>query len=168
MPHQSYIERVYIEVVQDEDPDLSYLEQSYADVADSTERGRYLYADKLRLDAYRNSEWSMVGVRLVAELTYDREGHIDRPIEIRSAGIWGIESDSGRDYARETGLSQDDDLREQLEALRFTPAEIDHALDGQLEIVDSVGMTEPRPELQGLSEPAQTAAAGEAPSPTLS
>lgn len=167
MPHQSYIERVYIEVVPDEDPDLSYLEQDYSEL-ERAERERYIYADKLRLDAYRRGEWSTVGVRLVAEVTYDREGHIDRPIEIRSAGVWGIESDSGRDYAHEAGLSQADDLREQLEALRFTKAEVDHALEGKLEIVDAVGMTEPKPELLDLSEAAQTPSAAEPPSPSLS
>jgi hypothetical protein len=163
--HPAYIERVYIEVLPDEDPDVSYLTQAYEEVADTPERERYVYADKLRLDAYRNGDWRMAGTRLVAEITMDREGHVDRPIELKSGGIWGIESDSGRDYFVETARNQDDDLRSQLEALRFSQEEIDHALSGTLEFVDSVGISEPRPELLSLdqTEAAVTSAAVQGP-----
>lgn len=161
MPHQSYIERVFIEVVPDEDPDLSYLEQDYRD-APPAERERYQEQDRERLAAYREGEWSMAGVRLAAEITYDREGYIDSPLELRSAGVWGIESDSGRAYFVETARSQDDDLRGQLEALRFSKEEIDHALSGTLELQDGVGIAEPRPDLSSVNAavPAPSADAG--------
>ena len=164
MPHLAYIENVYVEVVTDEDPDLSYLSQDYAGESEA-ERERCLAQDRERLAAYRRDEWSMVGVRLVAEVTTDREGYVDRPIELRSAGVWGIESDSGRAYALETGQDQTDDLRGQLEALRFSKAELDHALAGPFGLVDSVGLTEPRPEIselrQSIAPASYTVAAGD-------
>lgn len=165
--HPAYIERVYVEVVPDEDPDLSHLTQDYKEISDTAERERYIYQDKLRWDAYRKDEWSMAGVRLVAEITIDRENYIDRPLELRSAGVWGIESDSGRDYFVETALAQGDDLRSQLEALRFSKSEIDHALSGTLEFVDSVGVSEPRPELAGLAQVPAAVAGSPAATPEI-
>jgi len=171
MPHLAYIERVYVEVVADEDPDLSHLTQDYVEVADLDERERYLAQDRERVAAYERDEWSMVGVRLVGEVTWDREGHIDSPLELRSAGVWGIESDSGRDYALETGREQEDDLRSQFEALRFSKEEIDYAFDetlsGKRELVDSIGLSEPRPEISELAEAASVAGAPAPPSPEI-
>jgi hypothetical protein len=167
MPHLAYIERVYVEVIPDEDPDLSYLEQDYAEVSDDAEREGYLTQDYMRIHAYHRDEWSMVGVRLVADVTTDREGYVDRPIELRSAGVWGIESDSGKGYALQTGREQQDDLREQLEALRFSKEEIDHCFSGDFELVDSVGMTEPRPEISNLAADTTVADPSQQPSPEL-
>jgi hypothetical protein len=155
--HLAYIERVYVEVVPDEDPDLSYLTQEYpGDPAAAEMRAQ----DAERLAAYKRDEWSMVGVRVVAEVTQDREGRIDQPLVLKSAGIWGIESDSGREYALETGRNELGDLREQLAGLRFTAAELDEALKEPLELSDSVGMTEPRPALDDVAASPEPASAG--------
>lgn len=134
----------------DDSPDLSYLGE-YSDTASSPQsidrdklgdkgRGEYRYfnpsfnyddetprmrakytrQDYARMEAYNRGEWCCVGV--IAEATV-RVG--DGPLQrIFSGGLWGIETDFEKSYLRKVGEEQVAELREQLEALGFTPAEL--------------------------------------------
>jgi len=100
------IERAYIEVVPDEDPDTSYL---YQDEPDFSERR----------EAFERGDFSFVGVRAVAEITFETEvsnGWIHGP-KITTPGLWGIESDSGESYFSEVGADEAAQLVDMLHAL---------------------------------------------------
>lgn len=81
----------------DDSPDLSHLEQGYDDVADPEERAKYRRQDLVRLAAYRNGGWYMMGIRAVATIWIERPGYRTN-YEISSPGLWGIESDSEDSY----------------------------------------------------------------------
>lgn len=97
------VERTWIEVVPDDDPDTSYLEQ--AEFAE-------------RLNEYRQGDFGFVSVRACAEVRYltEQGGWIVGPV-IRSPGIWGIEDDSGEEYFRSVGEEEAGELGAMLEAL---------------------------------------------------
>jgi hypothetical protein len=61
---------------------------------------RYRKADQKRLDAYNRGEWHFVGIRARAHVTIVRNGTSFR-FNLDSAGLWGIESDSGEEYFKE-------------------------------------------------------------------
>jgi len=69
-----------VRVMYDQDPDPSYLEQD-----EFTER----------LEAYRNDAFHFVGIRVEASVVVNGVAQ-----KITSGGLWGIESDSGRDYMK--------------------------------------------------------------------
>jgi hypothetical protein len=82
--------RVIAEV--DQDPDLSYL----------TGGGDPEYAeeDRKRYEAY-GDRWHMIGIRAAADVTI--AGTVQH---IQSAGLWGIESDSGKAYFKEVAKEE--------------------------------------------------------------
>lgn len=104
----------------DESPDLSYL-GAYSDnpaehSIDRQERGdmernqyryfnlgtgepEYLEQDYERMEAYNRQVWHMTGIIAVTVIELD-EGYTE---EVRSCGVWGVESDSGDDHLNELG-----------------------------------------------------------------
>jgi hypothetical protein len=72
----------YRQLVPDDCPDTSYLEQEG-------------FED--RLEQYRQGAFDYVGVRAAVELPipYGKDRIL---IKVESPGLWGIESDSGKDY----------------------------------------------------------------------
>ncbi len=94
-------------------PDLSYLEQDYKDVVDEAEREKYKAQNAERLAAYNRGEWHMIGIRAVAIVWVERVNY-RTSYEITSPGIWGIESDSGEEYLRDTFDNECDVLREDI------------------------------------------------------
>lgn len=98
-------QRVHItfrrEVMTDESPDLSFLEQDYADVNPRAEREKYKAQDRERLAAYNRGEWYMTGVRVVADVLVPIGGNSFRSFSIASGGLWGVESDCGESYLAE-------------------------------------------------------------------
>lgn len=87
---------VSITVLPDQDPDTSYLEQDG-------------FED--RLAAYRAGDFAHVGVRAEVIRHDWTSGTVT---SVTSAGLWGIESDSGADYYREVGREELDSLRDEL------------------------------------------------------
>lgn len=79
---------VRIEVVPDNDPDVSYLEQE---------------GFEARRAEYRADAFSFVGVRVAVE-THDTDSGVST--RTQTAGLWGIESDSGEDYFREVAAEE--------------------------------------------------------------
>lgn len=100
----------FIEVVWQMDwhVDLSYLEQFEPD----SEEGM---ADRERLEQFHNGNWFMMGCYAIAHVSYP-VGQDSRRLEtFRSGGLWGIESDSSKDYLNETEKEQLEDLKGHLE-----------------------------------------------------
>jgi hypothetical protein len=101
------VAEIRMEVVPDESPDASYLEQEGLGFED-------------RLAAYRAGEFGFVGVRAVAELhiptvPYSRGGWFIQTVS--SPGLWGIEDDSGEEYFKEVYEEEVDTLRDMLAEL---------------------------------------------------
>ena len=82
--------RFELEVIPDDSPDVSYLEQECFD----DEEGR------ARLAAYHAGDWHMVGVCAVAHITVKHYKY-STSYTLKSAGLWGIESDSSDEYIKE-------------------------------------------------------------------
>lgn len=99
---------VYVHRDLDSDPDISWLETNDP-------------ADRERLRAYRRDEWTLVGVYATAEVQTRKQSTIQT---IRSSGLWGVENDSSKDYFDELRDEQLAELREELEAIGFSPEEI--------------------------------------------
>ncbi len=103
------IEDVEIQQVPDEDGDPSHL--------DSTD-------DDGRLTAYDRGEWGYVGIRAMATL-YVTRGRDRISHEVKSPGLWGIESDSSEDYLKEVAQDELTVLRDMLVKLGVTAAATD-------------------------------------------
>lgn len=71
----------------------------------------YLEKDYERMEAYNQDGWHMIGVIAVAVV----EPEIGDVEEVRSAGVWGVESDSGKDHLNEMG---DEEITELIATLR--------------------------------------------------
>ena len=102
------IEDAWTEVLHDDNPDTSYLEQDE-------------FVD--RLEAFRRGDFAFVGVRLVARIRFETKqgGGIHGPT-ITTGGLWGIEDDSGEDYFRTVAADETGELEEMLTALGIQPA----------------------------------------------
>lgn len=124
------ITEVRLRAIVDGDADLSHLEQDYADVAktDPEEAAKYRAQDAERLADYHNGYWYCVGIVAEAKLRFatPQGGWLNGP-EVRSPGIWGIESDSGDDYFDEIGQDELAELRDELYALGFGVVDVDVA-----------------------------------------
>lgn len=107
------VERAWVEVIPDEDPDPSYLEQEE-------------FED--RREAYARGDFAYVGVRACAEIRFETErgGWISGPI-VKSPGLWGVESDSGEDYIRSVAEDEAGELADMLEALSIDRARAEYA-----------------------------------------
>jgi len=104
------LDSVTIEVVGDQDPETSYLDQ--AEFAD-------------RRAEYRRGDFDFVGVRLIAEIVIPG-GYVDGRSSfsitqtITTPGLWSIESDSGEDYFRSVADDEAETLREMLAELNVS------------------------------------------------
>ncbi len=85
-------------MIPDGDPDPSYLEQEG-------------FED--RLAEYHNGDFVYIGVRAAVQIhDWTKGAHVT----VESAGLWGIESDSGREYLMEVGREELDALKDELAA----------------------------------------------------
>lgn len=102
------------QVITDEDPDASYLEQEGLGFEE-------------RLAEYRRGEFYFVGVRakVTLHIPVERNTHILQ--EVTSPGLWGVESDSGEGYFNEVYAEEVEQLVSMLEQMGVkveTPARI--------------------------------------------
>lgn len=67
--------------------------------------------DAERLRKFHDGDWFMMGIWATAALSNGYNGH---RLEVRSGGLWGIESDGTADYLKETALEQLQELRADL------------------------------------------------------
>jgi hypothetical protein len=71
--------------------------------------------DYERMESLNNGNWCYIGIRAEAEI------NINGVIQyITSGGLYGIESDSGRDYIEEVEKEELKDLKDQLKELGFS------------------------------------------------
>ena len=98
------LREIRVRVMHDEDPDPSYLDQDeFEDRKEEFERG----------------DFSFVGVRAEADVVI--EGVVQT---LTSAGLWGIESDSGEEYIEDTALEEYDGLRDILKAVGVSTSQV--------------------------------------------
>lgn len=103
------LESIRVVVEHDPDPDASYLEQ------DEFEE---------RLAAYKNGEFTFVGVRAEADVTIEGVAQT-----LTSAGLWGIESDSGEEYFEEVAVEEYDSLRKVLKTVGVPTSELPQTIE---------------------------------------
>lgn len=123
------LERLSVQIVEDDSPDASWLEQSPKELGSITAA----VANRRRLLALQRGDWALVGVRLVADVVIEQKGYTDRHIAITGAGIWGTESDSDRDYLRELALADWDQVKSELAALGLDIESVDPPGDLDIE-----------------------------------
>ena len=114
------IDRITLNVMVDTDADTSFLEQEeFSELRESYHRGDYYF----------------VGVRANADVSY-AISNTDRRIEtLTSGGVWGIESNSGKDYIEgEVGKDELNDLKTHLERFGVNTSNFD-ALIENVEVV---------------------------------
>ena len=90
----------------------------------------YKQLNKDRLESYGNS-WVHIGIYATAEI--NAAGTIQ---EIRSAGLWGIESDSDQEYLKQTELEQLEELKDQLKEFGFSKADLNKIKENSIEVID--------------------------------
>lgn len=98
------------EILVDEEGDLSFLEQDYADVEDADERAKYQAEDKKRLAAFNRGDWYMTGISVVAEVLVPIGGNSFTTFTLASAGLWGVESDAEESYIAEIAAQEKAEL----------------------------------------------------------
>jgi hypothetical protein len=100
------------------DPDLSWLDQTDAEMGEGFE------AESARRKESYGETWCMVGMYAEAELVHKTpQGGYDATTTIRSGGLWGTESDSDSDYFQELA-------GEELSTLRGLLADLGLDMDG--------------------------------------
>ena len=95
------ITEVVAELVPDEDPDLSWLDQSDAEMGEGFEAEA-----RERKEAFNRGDWWMVGVVVSA---MDETGH-----KLAETSLWCVESDSGSDYFRTIASNLTQELGDEL------------------------------------------------------
>jgi len=135
---QAVVGSIYKLIEEDDCPDLSWLETIQDQDGNIISSCRYsnddfkkygkekvqewIDQDRERLESY-GVGWYMVGVRAAAEI-YIPFGDFFVVQTIESPGLWGIESDSGEDYFKETFKSELKILEEMLRKLNVAGVEV--------------------------------------------
>jgi hypothetical protein len=149
MKNKNHIESVRIETVTDTDPNAShigkYSREPGPDCIDRQERGdmgrgefRYFIPamtaeetgnpaspgqDYLRMEALNNGTWQYVGI-IAKAVVVSASGTIQT---LRSGGLWGVESDSGKEYLDSVATDELAALRTELESFGFSARAINYA-----------------------------------------
>lgn len=104
------------EIMPDESPDLSFLEQDYNEEL-PRDRAKYLEQDRLRIAAYNRGDWHMTGIRARADILIPAGGNAFAMYTLTSPGVWGVESDCGEGYQQELYGDELDTLKAHMRAL---------------------------------------------------
>ena len=104
MPNAKRILRVTIHHQNDDSSDTSWM-------------GAFSNAEQayVRMMEYERGDFTFIGIYAKAEITLGGECCQD----IRSGGLWRIESDSGKEYLAEVGTDELAQLKQQLHAIGF-------------------------------------------------
>ena len=109
------IGEIMIEVVGDEFPDLSYLDQ-FENSGDPILRVNHK-ANQERKQAYNEAKWWCIGIRASANIDIHQDDKHRTTHSISSPGLWGIESDSDKSYFEEVAREELNQLYHDLTAL---------------------------------------------------
>ena len=93
--------------------DIQRVEAEYGSLWDACVA--YAKQDADRLTKFKSDDWWFEGCYAVAEILYESSPGCFRLDRLRSAGLWGIESDSGQDYRRSVEADELTDLSLHLE-----------------------------------------------------
>jgi hypothetical protein len=107
------LEEIRAVVLHDDDPDISWLENDDPQ-------------DQERLAAYHNGDFTFVGIRAEADVVIG--GVIQT---LTSGGLWGIESDSGREYIEEVADQEYTELRKILTEVGVPTSKLPQTLTPQ-------------------------------------
>jgi hypothetical protein len=96
----------------------------------SKEYKEYGMHDYKRMEALNNGHWSYIGIIAKAKILVPIVGNpgSSQYQTISSGGLWGIESDSGKDFFEETIDDELSGLADQLEALGLGKRQIEYAI----------------------------------------
>ena len=135
--------KVIVEHLLDDDPDLSWLETEFM-AGNRWIKGSCRYTnrdikkyglaqvrmwveeDHRRLKRYGDT-WCMIGIQAKAQVMVKIVGDSWICQDIRSGGLWGIESDSDEDFFKQVDEEELNNLRDNLLALGFKDDEINVA-----------------------------------------
>jgi len=108
--NKPFVKEMKIIIMCDNSPDLSHLTQGYNDVKNDDERQKYLNQDAERLKNYGDT-WECIGIKCIA-VVYIPIGQNNYKIqEIDSGGLWGLETDSDKEYLTTVKNEQIDELK---------------------------------------------------------
>lgn len=137
--NQAILAKIYTEHIEEESPDLSWLETKLDENGNIISSSRYtqeeldknreeyekcIKEDQKRLDSYGQT-WNMLGIQAVAQIYIPFElltmnGKVIHFLiqNLTSAGMWGIESDSSQEYFKEIEKKEVENLKRQLSILQ--------------------------------------------------
>lgn len=82
---------------------------------------KYVRQDYERMERLNAGDWYFVGIRAEAEYSLEAGMHGERLMQrLHSGGLWGIESDSGKDYFESIEKEELAELANQLHAIGFS------------------------------------------------
>jgi hypothetical protein len=87
----------------------------------------YAREDRQRLINYYKDKWYMIGIVVEATIEISDDGKTWGTTSRRES-LWGIESDSGKDYKKEVIENMIDELKHELKEFGFTDEEIEKAI----------------------------------------
>jgi hypothetical protein len=88
---------------------------------------KYVRQDYERMERLQHGDWCYIGIRAEAEILVP-SGSASVVQEITSGGLWGVESDSDREYLAEIEAEELSSLREQLQAVGFSKRAVSAAV----------------------------------------
>lgn len=106
-------------------PSFNYVQKGDKLVEGLTEEDvrQYVQQDYERMESLHRGNWAYIGLRAVAKVQLTG----DLTQEFSSGGLYGIESDSDKDYIQEVEQEELFQLRKELVAVGFKPASISNA-----------------------------------------
>jgi hypothetical protein len=88
---------------------------------------KYCLQDFNRMESLQAGEWHFLGIRAQATVVTGSDSNHSLTQRITSGGVWGIESDSGKDTFAEVETEQLAELKDELKALGFSARAISKA-----------------------------------------
>jgi len=100
-------------------PSFNYVDKDGKAKPENTpeEVQKYTRQDYERMESLNAGQWCYLGIRADAQIQLTKEGPLQ---DMTSGGLWGVESDAGREHTEEIEGEQLTELRGQLLALGFS------------------------------------------------
>lgn len=105
-------------------PSLDASAAGYVGAGNEHDYNRQMDIARRRIALFDNGIWNYVGVRAVANISIAIGGNSICTYQLKSAGLWGIESDSEESYLQEVFEEQAEELRAHIAAMASAPVTI--------------------------------------------
>jgi hypothetical protein len=89
---------------------------------------KYGKQDFKRMESLNNGKWEFIGIKAFAEVQTSQDGNGWLINSVSSGGLWGIESDSDKDYLKTVEQEQIAELKIVLKEFGFSDKEINKAI----------------------------------------